>query len=112
MWAHLPGTGSLDWGAQGEVETTSSSGGTSATEISLQILNPHTWVQGSHFCISTSPASLNGLLLCILSDKTSAQLAFRWLFRLIVLCNLVVILMWFLEEVSVTSTYSAILDPP
>ena len=40
IWASFPGTVVLYWGAQHGSKTTYSSGGTSAAEISLQILQP------------------------------------------------------------------------
>ena len=46
MWLPLAGSGVLGWGTWRGAETPSSSEGTSAAELSLQILNHHMWVQG------------------------------------------------------------------
>ena len=61
--------------------------GTSAAEISLKILNYHTWVWGqpvSHLCLSYWP------LLYIPSCKSFIQLVFRWFSRMIAihLCSI------------------------
>lgn len=53
-WDPLPSTSILDWGAWHGAETPCSSGGTSAAEISLQILNCRMWVWDQpllHLCI-------------------------------------------------------------
>lgn len=83
VWASIPSTGVLSWGAHYGAETLCTSGTFSIVEIFL-------WIHGyrtSPFCISATSA---WLLLCILSYRVSIQQVFRCFSRLTVLslsCN-------------------------
>ena len=83
MWAPLPSTNILGWGAQGGVEIPCSSRGPFASEVFSWILNTQV-CDHPLLCVSAVPPRLDVAsvypLLC-----TSTHLVCSWLFRLIVL---------------------------
>ena len=84
MWVPLPASGALGWRAKLGVEIPLFSGETFAVEISLRNLSHCPWEGDQPFlCLHPSYQSRRGLFYKSLVIKTSLQLVFIRLFRLI-----------------------------